>query len=93
MKRFPDKKLAPKMLSHIYKKHKIRKKKINLTNILGDVEQRKIRFQVPEVREAIQGAIDDGYHVIFVDEMMVTKSTIPSHDWSQKNSQIQIDYK
>ena len=34
---FPDKKLAPKMLSHIYKKHKIRKKKIKITKILSDV--------------------------------------------------------
>ena len=93
MRAFPEKKLAPKMLSHIYKKHKIRKKKIKITKILGDVEHRKIRFQVPEVREALQAAIDDGFHVIFVDEMMVTKSTIPTHDYSQKNSQIRIDYK
>ena len=49
MKRFPDKKLAPKKLQSVYKKHKIRKKKIKNTKILNDIQRRKIRFQVKDV--------------------------------------------
>ena len=90
---FPQKKLAPKKLSQIYKQHKIRKKKIRMTKILDDVQRRKIRFQVPEARESLQAAYNDGFHVIYVDETMVTKSTIPTHEWSQKNASVQIDYK
>ena len=41
---FPAKKLAPKKLQSIYKKHKIRKKKVKITKILDDVQRRKIRF-------------------------------------------------
>ena len=89
---FPQKKLAPKKLAQIYREHKIRKKKLKVTKILGDVQKRQIRFQVPEVKESLQAAIEDGFMVIFVDEMMVTKSIIPTHDYSQKNTPIQIDH-
>ena len=41
---FPAKKLAPKKLQSIYKKHKIRKKKVKINKILDDVQRRKIRF-------------------------------------------------
>ena len=88
MRTFPSKKLTPLYLSQIYKRHKIRKKKVRITKILDDVQRRKIRFQVPDARESLQGAYADGFHVIFVDEMMVTKSTIPTHEWSQKNTSI-----
>jgi len=36
MKRFPDKKLAPKKLQSVYKKNKIRKKKIKNTKLITD---------------------------------------------------------
>ena len=44
MRVFPHKKLAAKKLSQIYKQHKIRKKKIRHTKILGDVQRRQLRF-------------------------------------------------
>ena len=37
MHQFPHKKLASKKLSQIYKKYKIRKKKIKITKILSDI--------------------------------------------------------
>ena len=46
MKKFPDKKLAPKKLQIIYRKYKIRKKRIKNTKILNDIQRRKIRFQI-----------------------------------------------
>ena len=36
VKKFPDKKLAPKKLQSVYKEHKIRKKKIKNTKLLTD---------------------------------------------------------
>ena len=50
MRMFPGKKLAPKKLQSVYKKHKIRKKKLRRTKVLNDVQRRKIRFLVPIVR-------------------------------------------
>jgi len=53
MRVFPDKKLSSSKLAYIYKKHKIRKKKICNTKILTDVQKRKIRFQLPLVRDQV----------------------------------------
>ena len=38
MKKFPDKKLAPKKLSQIYHYHKKKKKKLRRTKILSDIQ-------------------------------------------------------
>ena len=46
MRKFPDKKLAPKKLQMLYRKYKIRKKRIKNTKILNDIQRRKIRFQI-----------------------------------------------
>ena len=93
MRRFPDKMLAPKKLQSVYKKHKIRKKKIRNTKILTDVQRRKIRFLVPEVREKLDAYRNDGFRIIYCDEMCVTKSTMPTHEYSLKNQEIKIDFK
>ena len=34
-----------------------------------------------------------GFRIIFIDEMCVTKSTIPTHEYSLKNQPIEIDIK
>jgi len=36
--------------------------------------------------------ISKGFHIIYADEMMVTKSSIPTHAYSRKNERIKIDY-
>ena len=37
--------------------------------------------------------MDDGYRVLYLDEFMTTKSTMPTHDWTPRNQSFQIDYK
>lgn len=41
----------------------------------------------------MQGCYADGFRVIYLDEMMVATSRIPTHEYSRKNSSIQIDRK
>ena len=41
----------------------------------------------------MQGCYADGFRVIYLDEMMVTTSRIPTHEYNRKNSSIQIDRK
>ena len=36
--------------------------------------------------------MDRGFRIIYVDEMMVTKSSIPTHAYSQKKQMLKIDY-
>ena len=84
MRQFPDKKLSSSKLAYIYKKYKIRKKKIQNTKVLNDKQKRKIRFQLPHVRDQINDHIKRGFRIIYADEMMVTKKSMPTHAYSQK---------
>ena len=34
-----------------------------------------------------------GFRIIYIDETMITKSTIATHEWSKKNSNYKIDMK
>ena len=34
-----------------------------------------------------------GIRVIYIDETMITKSTVATHEWSRKNSNFEIDMK
>ena len=36
--------------------------------------------------------ISKGFRIIYVDEMMVTKSSLPTHAYSRKNERIAIDH-
>ena len=92
MRVFPDKKLSSSKLAYIYKKYKIRKKKIGNTKILTDDQKRRIRFQLPEVRDQVNDHIARGFRIIYADEMMVTKKSIPTHAYSQKYQSIRIDH-
>ena len=46
MRKYPDKKIGPKKLQSIYKKHKIRKKKIKNTKILMIYKDAKSDFKL-----------------------------------------------
>ena len=35
---------------------------------------------------------DAGFRIIYLDEMWVTKSTIPSHEYSIKNTPLELDF-
>ena len=92
MRQFPDKKLSSSKLAYIYKRYKIRKKKIGHTKVLTDKQKRKIRFQIPDARDQLNEFIRKGFRIIYVDEMMVTKSSMPTHAYSLKNERIRIDH-
>lgn len=38
-------------------------------------------------------AREEGYKIIYLDELCTTKSTIPTHDWTPRNQPFQVDYK
>ena len=44
-------------------------------------------------KQQLQELEAQGHHILYVDEMMTTKSTIPSHEYSLKGRPIEVDYK
>lgn len=78
MNAFPKKRLKPWKISKIYKAHCIRKKKICIAKPSSMRIRRKIRREVPRVREELQHYINRGFRILYLDETMITKSTVPN---------------
>ena len=80
-------------LRKAYYDHKIKKKKIRRTKIITGPLRLKIKDQARQAKKEVNQAIEDGLTIHYVDEFCVTKSTMPTHDWTLVNSSFQIDYK
>ena len=90
---FPNKKISSTTLSRIYKKNKVRKKKVKVTKIPTKKERAKIKKTTYQAKEELEYYRSRGFRIIYLDETMVTKSTIATHDWSAKNQNYKIDMK
>ena len=44
-----------------------------------------------EAKIRLDNLKQQGYRIIYLDEFCITKSTIPTHDWSLPNSPLKID--
>ena len=84
MRVFPAKKLSTTRLLNIYKKHKVRKKKVVITKLVNETQRKRIKRQVSAVRDELKWQSRRGFRIIYLDEMMITKSTIPKREWSKK---------
>ena len=51
----------------------------------------KMKQQAIEAHQRLQSLTEEGYRVIFIDEICVTKSTIPTHEYSPIRQPIEID--
>ena len=90
---FPHKKTSSTTLGRIYKQHNIRKKKIKITKITNRKERRKITRSIAEAKHDLQLYRTRGFRIIYLDETMVTKSTMATQEWSQKYHNYEIDMK
>ena len=53
----------------------------------------KMKEQASEAQNRVLWLTQQGYRVIFIDEICVTKSTIPTHEYSPLKQPIEIDLK
>ena len=53
----------------------------------------EIREQAIAAWNRVQQLESEGYRIIYIDEMCVTKSTIPTHEYSNKYKPLMIDMK
>ena len=76
----------------IYKKHQIRNKRIKVTKLPDRVLRQRIKKQTAQMAEQLQEMIDRGFRIIYLDETMITKGTIPNREWTPKKQRLQIDH-
>lgn len=90
---FPRTKLSIYHLRKFYREAGIRKKKIRKTKLINEIKQIEINEQAVVANNKIQDLEQRGYRLIYIDEMCVTKSTIPTHAYSPLRRPIEIDLK
>lgn len=89
--RYPNKKLSATTLSRLYKKHKIRKKKIKITKIPNRKQRAKIKLSVANIKKELLYYTKKGFRIIYIDETMITKSTIARNEWSVNRENYEMD--
>ena len=80
-------------LRKVYREAGVKKKKIRRTKIIEPAHQVKIDAEALVAKDLLQKHIKEGYRVIYIDEFMTTKATMPTHDWTPRNQAFRIDYK
>lgn len=92
-RRFPQRKLSLYHLRQVYRQHMIRKKKIKRTKLVTLDQRAKIHAEALEAKAQLNALKLQGHRIIYVDEFVTTKSTLPTHAWSLKRKPLQIDLK
>ena len=91
-RRFPNVKLSVSKLSMIYRKNKIKKKKIKFTKIANRKQRKRISIHQRDTKQRVQDCIDRGFRIIYIDEFIVGKNTIQTHDYSKEHVNLCLDY-
>ena len=90
---FPSKKISSTTLARIYKKHAVRKKKVRVTKLPNKKERKKIKRSTEQAKADLEHYQWRGFRIIYIDETMITKSTIGTHEWSKKHQNYEMDMK
>ena len=93
MRAFPNKITSAETLRRIYIKNRVRKKKVKVTKIPNKKEKIRIKRSIQEAKQELLYYREKGFRIIYIDETMVTKSSIATHEWSKKNINYEIDMK
>ena len=71
----------------------MRKKKVKIMKIPNKKETKRVRKSIQEAKRDQELYRARGFRIIYLDETMITKSTIATHEWSKKHHNYEIDMK
>ena len=79
-------------LRKLYAKYKIRKKCIRITKIPTKPQLESIILQASDLSQDISMALEMKFRIVYLDECMVTKKTMPTHAWTLPKINVHYDY-
>ena len=92
-KEFPGMKMNTALLRLVYRKHGIKKKKLQwYKQAKGMTPEHKIKL-LSTVKQLLTKAKKDGYRIVYIDETMFTSKTLPETEWSLPKENMQVDLK
>ena len=90
-RRYPEKRIKVYHLRKEYRKAKIRKKKIKRTKVISEDKEWQRLGEAVEAYSGLEQHKAEGYRILYLDEVMTTKSTLPIFEWSALNNNMRID--
>ena len=90
---FPDMRLSVSKIREIYKEHMVRRKFLREQKLVTRPHLRKINAAAREAHEQLLEKKDQGFSIIYLDEVCFTKTTIPKLAWSAVRHNIELDPK
>ena len=89
--RYPHAHVTIYKLRKLYRIKKIKKKVVKFLKVPMKNRYPQIQQDIIELTEDLNSAHIQGFKIIQIDEMMVTKRTLPSHCWSNAHSNTTMD--
>ena len=83
--------MNPTLLRQIYKLHGIKKKKLRWYKTPKEQDPVKARQMLTTMKRLLTNARRDGYKIIYIDETMTTRKTVPDTEWARKNENMAVD--
>ena len=83
--------MNPTLLRLVYRKHGIKQKRLKWTKKGRDYDPEADRRKLASVKGQLTRAKNDGYLVHYIDETMVTRTTIPKAEWTKPKENMTID--
>ena len=83
--------MNPTLLRLVYRKNGIKKKKLCWYKQAKGMTPAKKRQLLAVVKRGLTRAKNDGYRVIYIDETMFTRKTLPQAEWSLPKENMRVD--
>ena len=90
-RQYPDKRIKVYHLRKEYRMAKIRKKKIKRTKVISEDKEWQRLGEAVEAYSGLEQHKAEGYRILYLDEVMTTKSTLPMFEWSALNDNMKVD--
>lgn len=90
-RRFPDKRIAVTCLRRLYLKHGIKRKKVRQEKHMPQHARLQYQANCRLTRLALERAEQASRLIVYLDEIVFSKSSVISRDWSARNSNLAVD--
>ena len=88
---FPDAKMNPTLLRHVYQLHKIKKKKFRWYKTPKEPDSEKTKQALTTMKRLLTQAKNGGYRIVYIDETMFTRKTLQEAEWSRPKENMAVD--
>ena len=83
--------MNPTLLREVYRRHGIKKKKLRWYKTPYKYDPDKAKTQLTTMKRELTKARNAGYRIIYIDETMFTRSTVPDTEWAPPKKNLSVD--